>query len=234
MGKQSAPADPAEAEPASTEVAQAPAEAHVCVALECADPHGKLYVCHMRILPQMPLQDLVDKWVAAHGGDTIKRACLEHPDKDGEIDLAQTLLQLGWKAGDSEHVLWVVPGDRSQEAPPVPQVTTPQESPQAEPAELPKDQQAEVAEARKKQQAEASEAPKKRAKQCSRIPSELAESGDDAIEFVQPNPKRAGSSSAIRYALYMTARTVNEALQMGAAKGDIYHDFHAGWLTRRT
>jgi len=57
--------------------------------------------------------------------------------------------------------------------------------------------------------------------------------GDDPIEFEDPNPKNATSASGLRYAKYMKAKTVQEALKLGAAKGDIAHDFKKGYLRRR-
>jgi len=58
-------------------------------------------------------------------------------------------------------------------------------------------------------------------------------SGDDKIQFAQPNPKRSGGLSWNRYEKYMRGKTINEAMQMGASKGDIAHDFKQGYLTRR-
>lgn len=57
--------------------------------------------------------------------------------------------------------------------------------------------------------------------------------GDDPCAFVQPSPKRAGTLSGDRYAKYMVAKTVNEALRLGAIRGDIDHDFKKGYLKRR-
>lgn len=57
-------------------------------------------------------------------------------------------------------------------------------------------------------------------------------SGDDAIVYESPNPKNASSSSGIRYAAYMSAKTVKEALALGAAPGDIAHDYKKGLLRR--
>lgn len=56
--------------------------------------------------------------------------------------------------------------------------------------------------------------------------------GDDSIEFESPNPKNATSNSGIRYGLYMKAKTVAEALSLGAAKGDIKNDWDKGYLRR--
>merc|ERR1712098_244498 len=56
--------------------------------------------------------------------------------------------------------------------------------------------------------------------------------GDDAIVFVQTNPKRAGTGAATRYAKYCKAKTVNEALRLGAVPGDIPNDFSKGYLKR--
>jgi len=57
--------------------------------------------------------------------------------------------------------------------------------------------------------------------------------GDDPVEFLQDNPKRAGSDSHKRYEQYKSAKTPNEALQLGAVKGDIPNDFNKGFMKRR-
>jgi len=55
---------------------------------------------------------------------------------------------------------------------------------------------------------------------------------DDRIEYSQDNPKKAGSDSYNRYEKYKKAQTVKEALELGAAKGDITHDFKRGFIKR--
>eukprot|EP00747_Dinoflagellata_sp_TGD_P182264 gnl/TRDRNA2_/TRDRNA2_36448_c0_seq1.p1 gnl/TRDRNA2_/TRDRNA2_36448_c0~~gnl/TRDRNA2_/TRDRNA2_36448_c0_seq1.p1 ORF type:complete len:315 (-),score=79.96 gnl/TRDRNA2_/TRDRNA2_36448_c0_seq1:114-1058(-) len=56
--------------------------------------------------------------------------------------------------------------------------------------------------------------------------------GDDPIKFVSPNPKKLGTASGDRFEKYMKAKTVNEALRLGACKGDIGYDFKKGYLMR--
>lgn len=73
------------------------------------------------------------------------------------------------------------------------------------------------------------EAKKEEAKKAA-MPGGFGE--DDAIEFLQDNPKKAGNSSYDRYEKYKVARTVREALALGAAKGDIVHDAKRGFLKR--
>jgi len=46
----------------------------------------------------------------------------------------------------------------------------------------------------------------------------------------QANPKRPGNSAYERYERYKRAKTVEEALGMGAASGDITHDFKKGYV----
>lgn len=53
-----------------------------------------------------------------------------------------------------------------------------------------------------------------------------------AIVFAQANPKRAGSKAHARYEQYKVATTVKEALEKGALKGDVTHDFKAGYLQK--
>mmetsp|Transcript_70111 Transcript_70111/g.198737 ORF Transcript_70111/g.198737 Transcript_70111/m.198737 type:complete len:285 (+) Transcript_70111:2-856(+) len=52
----------------------------------------------------------------------------------------------------------------------------------------------------------------------------------DAIEFNQCNPKKAGSLAYDRYEKYKLAHTFNEALQLGACKGDLAYDKKKGFL----
>lgn len=56
--------------------------------------------------------------------------------------------------------------------------------------------------------------------------------GDDRIIFEDPNPKNPSSASGQRYAKYMKAKTVAEALALGAAPGDIKHDYAKGFIRR--
>lgn len=50
------------------------------------------------------------------------------------------------------------------------------------------------------------------------------------VEFKQENPKKRGSASAIRYDQYKRARTVQEALDLGAHQGDLMHDHERGFV----
>ncbi|CAE7490510.1 papd4-a [Symbiodinium natans] len=56
---------------------------------------------------------------------------------------------------------------------------------------------------------------------------------DDPIEFLQQNPKKAGGKGFDRYEKYKSARTITEAMSLGAAKGDIQFDWQRGWLRRK-
>jgi len=55
----------------------------------------------------------------------------------------------------------------------------------------------------------------------------------EEIVFEPVNPKKEGSGAYDRYEKYKSARTVAEALNLGACKGDIAHDFKRGFLKRR-
>ncbi|CAK9028019.1 Poly(A) RNA polymerase GLD2-A [Durusdinium trenchii] len=55
---------------------------------------------------------------------------------------------------------------------------------------------------------------------------------DEPIEFLQVNPKKAGSTSFDRYEKYKMGKTVREALALGAAKGDIAYDWPKGFFKR--
>eukprot|EP00933_Yihiella_yeosuensis_P069681 TRINITY_DN7649_c0_g1_i1.p1 TRINITY_DN7649_c0_g1~~TRINITY_DN7649_c0_g1_i1.p1 ORF type:complete len:269 (+),score=59.41 TRINITY_DN7649_c0_g1_i1:116-922(+) len=66
------------------------------------------------------------------------------------------------------------------------------------------------------------------------VPNSGAQPGDDEpILFVQENPKRSGSTSWDRYEAYKKGKTVKEAMQLGAAKGDILHDWKKGFFHRK-
>ena len=55
---------------------------------------------------------------------------------------------------------------------------------------------------------------------------------DARIQFVEKNPKRPGSESHRRYALYCQATTIREASYLGAEKQDLKMDEKAGFMTR--
>jgi len=55
---------------------------------------------------------------------------------------------------------------------------------------------------------------------------------DDEVRFQQENPKRVGSEPYRRYAQYNGAKTVREALYLGAIIGDIAWDEAKGFMTR--
>jgi len=53
---------------------------------------------------------------------------------------------------------------------------------------------------------------------------------DSFVRFNQVNPKRSNSSAARRYEDYKSARTVREALALGALSADLQHDFKKGFM----
>lgn len=55
---------------------------------------------------------------------------------------------------------------------------------------------------------------------------------EDTICFQEENPKRLGSASYRRYSAYCRAKTVREALFLGATRGDIKWDEAAGYFKR--
>lgn len=57
-------------------------------------------------------------------------------------------------------------------------------------------------------------------------------SGDDPIVYVQENPKREGGKAFENYEKYKAAKTVNEARELGAASGDLKHDWQKGFYKR--
>jgi hypothetical protein len=50
------------------------------------------------------------------------------------------------------------------------------------------------------------------------------------ITYVRPNPKRRGTASYERYALYEVGITVREALNRGVGTGDIHWDLDHGFI----
>jgi hypothetical protein len=54
---------------------------------------------------------------------------------------------------------------------------------------------------------------------------------DAPCVFRNPNPKSQGSDSSIRYDLYMHAKTLKSAQELGATSGDIRWDYARGWIT---
>lgn len=54
---------------------------------------------------------------------------------------------------------------------------------------------------------------------------------DTKIEFVNKNPKRPSGKSHARFEKYMTAKTVSEALTLGATKADLKYDSEKKYLT---
>jgi len=75
----------------------------------------------------------------------------------------------------------------------------------------------------------------KTAKKATRIQpiSEVVPFGDDPVEFVQDNPRKIGTLTHDRYEKYKSAKTPNEALRLGALKGEIPYDFQRGFMKRR-
>lgn len=56
---------------------------------------------------------------------------------------------------------------------------------------------------------------------------------DEPIIFVQKNPKRPGTESAQRFDKYKAAKTITQALALGACKGDIKNDWDKGYFSRQ-
>ena len=55
---------------------------------------------------------------------------------------------------------------------------------------------------------------------------------DSRIRYIQNNPKRVNSSSYERYEHYKHARTITEALELGATRGDVKWDLSHGYISR--
>eukprot|EP00929_Paragymnodinium_shiwhaense_P053642 TRINITY_DN26869_c0_g1_i4.p1 TRINITY_DN26869_c0_g1~~TRINITY_DN26869_c0_g1_i4.p1 ORF type:complete len:243 (+),score=46.82 TRINITY_DN26869_c0_g1_i4:239-967(+) len=59
-----------------------------------------------------------------------------------------------------------------------------------------------------------------------------APQAEEAIAYEQENPKQVGTAGWERYEKYKSARTPTEALALGAAKGDLKHDWKKGFYKR--
>jgi hypothetical protein len=57
-----------------------------------------------------------------------------------------------------------------------------------------------------------------------------AERIEAPIAYRSPNPKRLGSVSRRRYSKYSSATTIREALELGASRADIIHDYRHGFI----
>merc|ERR1712039_488412 len=73
---------------------------------------------------------------------------------------------------------------------------------------------------------------KKEKEQPQRAPQGGCPFGSEAIKFQQPNPKRDGTASHARYEKYMKAKTPQQALSLGAVKGDLVNDYTKGYMKR--
>lgn len=56
---------------------------------------------------------------------------------------------------------------------------------------------------------------------------------NDSIEYQQNNPKQAGKGGWERYEKYKKAKTIKEALELGAVRGDIKYDWQRGFYKRK-
>lgn len=70
----------------------------------------------------------------------------------------------------------------------------------------------------------------RKAAQGGRLPGKRPQ--EDKIEYLQANPKTAGSAAHARYELYKKARKLQEATVLGARKVDVAYDFKKGYLKR--
>eukprot|EP00930_Biecheleria_cincta_P091500 TRINITY_DN81086_c0_g1_i1.p1 TRINITY_DN81086_c0_g1~~TRINITY_DN81086_c0_g1_i1.p1 ORF type:complete len:282 (-),score=64.51 TRINITY_DN81086_c0_g1_i1:115-918(-) len=56
---------------------------------------------------------------------------------------------------------------------------------------------------------------------------------NEPIEYQQNNPKQAGKGGHERYEKYKKAKTIKEALELGAVRGDIKYDWQRGFYKRK-
>mmetsp|Transcript_45387 Transcript_45387/g.84667 ORF Transcript_45387/g.84667 Transcript_45387/m.84667 type:complete len:194 (+) Transcript_45387:135-716(+) len=167
----------------------------------------------------VPLRSLVEKWAREHRVPESAVAL----EKDGtELDLSKSPADYAWQAEQVELYCWpteneyMEPEDTKKRRHPVASSQVKMKSPET-----------------KKPRGE----PKAKAATVRSAPPKTGSIGgvpdlEEPIEFLQDNPKKAGGAPFERYEKYKVAKTIKEALSLGAAKGDIQFDWQRGWFKR--
>eukprot|EP00931_Biecheleriopsis_adriatica_P032164 TRINITY_DN18796_c0_g1_i1.p1 TRINITY_DN18796_c0_g1~~TRINITY_DN18796_c0_g1_i1.p1 ORF type:complete len:176 (+),score=44.80 TRINITY_DN18796_c0_g1_i1:240-767(+) len=168
-------------------------------------------------LDAVPLRPtLVYQWAEAHKGIPAAAVGFDALLDDTWVCLqnSTTPEDLGWKPGGPPVRLLAYPADA--------QFVGTRED---EPVPAPKRQkQEDDAKRASKSPPVRAAAPKRRAS--------TDVGGDEPIEFLQANPKKPNSATWTRYEKYKAAKTMNEAISLGAAKGDIREALQKGWCKK--
>ena len=197
-----------------------------------------------------PLSQLAQKWASFH---QVPENSVGFESKGLELDLQKTAADYSFDPSEQVELLCFPKMEEFMETEPVkaePVVEPGRKGTRADAAkpsrmeEGSKKRKAEKAEASfaevKPEKAEPKAEPKKKVKSgAAAFKAKPPKNGgpaqpdfDDPIEFVQTNPKKVGGTAFHRYEKYKAAKTVKEALSLGAAKGDVLYDWAKGFIKR--
>lgn len=220
--------------------------------VEAEDEVGKVFRWDGGASLDAPLWGLARRWASAHRVSEEAVGFEAAKDSACEVDLACSPAQLGWS--DRNRVcLFAFPrsspdrvASAASGAAAVVSPRPPRKRPVDEAAEFSGAKAAKKVEAKGKAIAPAVKAgPAAKAVPAAKVAvapirgdrykeydgTPLPEN-DERIVFNQENAKRLASSGWERYEKYKKAKTLDQALSLGAAKGDIAHDWKKGFFRR--
>eukprot|EP00913_Durusdinium_trenchii_P020057 g18849.t2 len=181
----------------------------VMVEVIAEDEDSRRYTWKHPLPLQQKIMPLRRHWAEAHGVEEEAVLFLDHAD--ASIDLQKTPAELGWK--DTVQLCAVPASDDWAEGAQRPPKRPPR------PAKRAKVEKTE------------SQSPSEKASSSDlggNIPGD-----DEPVVFQADNPKRSGTTAYERYEKYKSAKTITEALEKGAARGDIINDFKKGFFGRQ-
>lgn len=215
------------------------------------DEDGQVFHWCTRLSLQQPLLPLRMQWASAHG--LAAAAAVGFEDAQGmEVDLQRTPAELGWNSSKIVH-LNAIPVDEKFAAPDNDENVPPPSTVVAVPARTHPRTRTEPSEVHKRARTEPSEAvaadgatsDRAAGEPCLSAPLRSGEpvtsmatkdsggsNDDDPIVFLSDNPKRPGTATYERYEKYKGAKTRREAMQLGASRADIVHDFKKGFFKK--
>ncbi|CAE7796374.1 URT1 [Symbiodinium sp. CCMP2456] len=198
-----------------------------------------------------PLRSLVQEWARAHNVSETGVAL----EKDGvDLDLSRSASDYAWEMDEVELYSWptrqeyMAPEDKTLEpirmegaqstASSLMQVSSSTRERLESRSKKAEEKPAQVKSKPETKKAPGAVKPKPKArssgfKTAGAGDKEPLPSPDEEIEFVQQNPKKAGGKGFDRYELYKKAKTIAEAMALGAAKGDILFDWERKWFRRK-
>mmetsp|Transcript_155663 Transcript_155663/g.274970 ORF Transcript_155663/g.274970 Transcript_155663/m.274970 type:complete len:200 (+) Transcript_155663:113-712(+) len=164
------------------------------------------------------IKDVQDEWASAHH---VRADGFECESLDGNIlELRSLASELRRVTTDDVCIrVWPVAKEYMSEAEGGSSSSTPSEP----------SRKRERPEAAEEAAAKASAKPAKKGKASPA--GELTTSDSRGIKYQSQNPKVRGGAAFERYEKYKHAKTVGEALSLGAAPGDIKHDVKRGFAT---